>query len=125
MGDSRALTVSSISVVLTQLEQTILLFAALNAGTPAPEKETIKQKSVNLTWNKKFEYVDDEGDFKTISSPVPTPSDYVDFTWLKGAGTATEQNAKELKKQKMWLTLPTEEKNKEARKKAVELANNW
>ena len=125
LTDGKALTISSISVVLTQLEQTVLLFAALNARTPAPKKEFIQQQSVELISKGKFECVDKEGKLETISSPVPTPSDYVDSKWLKWAEETTQQNAEDMKEKKIWLTLPTKAENEEAWKKALELANNW
>ena len=112
-------------MVLTQLEQTVLLFTALNARTPAPKKEFIQQQSVELISKSEFECVDKEGKLETISSPVPTPSDYVDLKWLKWAEETTRQNAEDMKEKKIWLTLPTQAENEEAWKKALELANNW
>ena len=123
LKDSRALTVSSISVVLTQLEETMLLFAATNARTPTPKAETIEQKSLALSYQPfRIGWSTNKVEVKTLSSPKPSLSDYVDSKWLLNQ-TGTDQNTGQMRKEKRWLSL--QKGNEKAEQKTAELIKNW
>ena len=127
MNDSRALTVSSISVVLTQLQETMLLFAATNARTPTPKAKTIEQKSLALSYQPfEIEWSTNKVErVKTLSSPKPSLSDYVDSKWLLNqAGTA--QNTGQMREEKRRLCLPKGyKKPKQITAELTKLTNNW
>lgn len=127
LKESKALLVSSISVILTQLEQAMLRFEATNAKTPPPQEKGMKWKSVSFTTRPtSFVCVEEESKVPLRTSLFQAPLDYVEPEWLNLTPGTQGRNAQELMEgKKMWLTLTKEEDNRKAHEKAFQLAKNW
>lgn len=124
------LTVGSISVALTQLEKTVVLFEAINADTPLSDKsDEIDWLSTSLQSSPQKFLCSPRSDKKRLTIAreyAPLHLHYVDKEWW--GKTTTDKKATKRKEsmsdKKKWLFLP-DKKYKQAHKRAEELAKHW